>query len=275
MSENLLFTFAASEVNPISRAIIRLTELSTGQPKLKRIYDQYIEDNRPPELFWHDAIERLNLKINVKTNSLGNINKKGRLIIVANHPFGVVDGLIICSLVTKIRNDVKIMTHKVLAQAPAVRHQILPIDFSNTKQSLTNNINTRKLAQKHLEEEGVLIMFPSGEISTAKKIKLKAVEKEWKQYVAKLSLKWQSPVLPIFFEGQNSNVFQLANKIGQTFRYSVMMYELRKKMGKNINVHIGSLINYNIIKSIGGLKEITNYLRKETYKLDPENSNNQ
>ena len=81
MTENLLFTFASNEVNPISRAFIRLTELSTGQPKLKKIYDQYIEDDRPPELFWHDAIKRLNLKIKIKSNDLDTIPKKGRLLV--------------------------------------------------------------------------------------------------------------------------------------------------------------------------------------------------
>ena len=271
MTENLLFTFASSEVNPISRAFIRLTELSTGQPKLKKIYDQYIEDDRPPELFWHDAIKRLNLKIKIKSNDLDTIPKKGRLLIVSNHPFGVIDGLTICSLVTKIRQDVKLMTHKVLAQAPAVRHQILPIDFSNNKPALINNINTRRLAEKHLMNEGVVIMFPSGEIATAKKLKEKALEKEWKLYASKLSLKWNTPVLPMFFEGQNSSIFHIANKIGQTFKYSVLMYELCKKIGSDVNVHIGNLISYNKIKSIGDLKQITKYLYDHTYDLDPDN----
>tara|TARA_Y100000590_G_scaffold286849_1_gene322730 strand:+ start:8728 stop:9555 length:828 start_codon:yes stop_codon:yes gene_type:complete len=271
MTENLLFTFASSEVNPISRAFIRLTELSTGQPKLKKIYDQYIEDDRPPELFWHDAIKRLNLKIKIKSNDLDTIPKKGRLLIVSNHPFGVIDGLTICSLVTKIRQDVKLMTHKVLAQAPAVRHQILPIDFSNNKPALINNINTRRLAEKHLMNEGVVIMFPSGEIATAKKLKEKALEKEWKLYASKLSLKWNTPVLPMFFEGQNSSIFHIANKIGQTFKYSVLMYELCKKIGSDVNVHIGNLISYNKIKSIGDLKQITKYLYDQTYDLDPDN----
>lgn len=271
MTENLLFTFASNEVNPISRAFIRLTELSTGQPKLKKIYDQYIEDDRPPELFWHDAIKRLNLKIKIKSNDLDTIPKKGRLLIVSNHPFGVIDGLTICSLVTKIRQDVKLMTHKVLAQAPAVRHQILPIDFSNNKPALINNINTRRLAEKHLMNEGVVIMFPSGEIATAKKLKEKALEKEWKLYASKLSLKWNTPVLPMFFEGQNSSIFHIANKIGQTFKYSVLMYELCKKIGSDVNVHIGNLISYNKIKSIGDLKQITKYLYDQTYDLDPDN----
>ena len=170
MPENIVFTFASSEVSLISRAIIRLTEFTTGQLKLKKIYDQYIEDNRPPELFWHDAIKRLNLIIRIKSGTLFNIPKNGRLLIVANHPFGIVDGLTICSLITKIRNDLKIMTHKVLAQAPAIKHQILPIDFSNTKNALINNINTRQLAQNHLENEGVVMIFPNGGITTSEKI---------------------------------------------------------------------------------------------------------
>ena len=165
----------------------------------------------------------------------------------------------------------KIMTHSVLAQAEAVKHQVLPIDFSNTKKALINNIKTRRLAEEHLTHGGVLVMFPSGAIATAEKIKQKAVEKEWKQYASKLSLKWNTPVLPIFFEGQNSKVFHIANKINQTFKYSVLMYELCKKMGKNVDVHIGDLIEFKKIKEIGDLKMITNYLYNQTYNLDPEN----
>ena len=70
MKNEIVFSFAASEVGPLSRAFIKLTELSTGQPKLKRIYDNYVKENRPPELFWHDAVERLNLKVSIHSLSL-------------------------------------------------------------------------------------------------------------------------------------------------------------------------------------------------------------
>ena len=270
MSENILFSFAASEVSPISRAFIRLTELSTGQPKLKKIYDKYLLDNRPPELFWNDAIERLKFKLIINTKNNFSIPEKGRLLIVANHAFGVADGLTICSIVTKKRNDVRLLTHRVLSQAPAISHQILPIDFSETKQALINNIMTKRKAQEHLENNGVVIIFPSGEISSKINLKHKAYEKEWKTFASKLALKSKSPVLPIYFEGENSKVFHLANRMGQTFRYSVMMYELQKKIGKEIYVHIGNLIDYETIRGIGDLKKITNHLRKETYRLDPE-----
>ena len=76
--------------------------------------------------------------------------------------------------------------------------------------------------------------------------------------------------MPIYFEGQNSHLFHVANKMGQTFRYSLMMYELKRKIGHSIKVHIGEVIPFENIKNIGDLKEITKYLRKKTYALDPD-----
>ena len=74
----------------------------------------------------------------------------------------------------------------------------------------------------------------------------------------------------MFFEGQNSQLFHLANKIGQTFRYSLMMHELKRKIGDNINVHIGDIISFEKLRNIGDLKEITRFLRNKTYSLDPD-----
>ena len=72
----------------------------------------------------------------------------------------------------------------------------------------------------------------------------------------------------MFFEGQNSQLFHIANKIGQTFRYSLMMYELKRKIGHTINVHIGDIISCEKLREIGDLKEITKFIRGETYALD-------
>ena len=271
MKNNQIFSFAANDVGPLSRLFIRLSELTTGQPKLKKIYDNYLKEERPAEYFWNDAVTRLNLKINIISKNINPIPKYGKLLIVSNHPFGVADGITICSIVTKVRNDVKLLTHEVLSRTPAISHQILPIDFSKSKHALINNIKTKNLAQRQLENGGVVIIFPNGEISSSKKLNQKVIENKWKNFASKLALKSKSPVLPLYFEGQNSKAFHIANKIGQTFRYSLMMYELRKKMGEEINVHIGNLINNKEIKSIGNLKEITDFLHKETYKLDPEN----
>ena len=270
---NIAFTFATSEVNSLGRAFIQITELGTGKLKLKKLYDQYLKENRPPEHFWHDAIDKLQLKVDTHFNSPNPIPKEGRLIIIANHAFGVADGVTMCSLLTKVRQDYKLITHKVLRQAEAVKEKIIPFDFAQTKTALKANIESRKEAEETLNQNGVLLIFPSGAISTKPKIKpkIKAIDSEWKQFTSKLAIRTKSPVLPMFFEGQNSELFHIANKMGQAFRYSLMMYELKRNIGKTIKVHIGDLIPFEKIKKINDLKEITKFLRKKTYELDPDN----
>ena len=168
------------------------------------------------------------------------------------------------------------ITHKVLRQADAVKNKILPIDFNQTKEALLTNIDTRKEAEKVLKNEGVLILFPSGRNGTKKDLKksTKADDGDWKQWVSKWILKTKSPVLPIYFDGQNSQWYHIANKLGLTFRYSLCMYELKRKIGDDIYMYFGSLIKYENLAKIGDIKEITKYLRSTTYSLDPHLKNN-
>ena len=271
INNNIAFTFASSEVSKIGQNFIKLIELFTGKLTLKKLYDEYLLEDNPPENFWDDAIKKLKLNLVPHFHSTLRIPHTGRLIVVANHAFGVVDGVSLCSLISKVRQDYKMLTHKVLRQAEAVKDKIIPIDFSGKRDAIFNNINARKIAENHLNENGVLVIFPSGQIATKSKLskEVKADDGVWKQFTSKLAIKTNSPILPMFFEGQNSELFHIANKIGQTFRYSLMMYELKKKIGETIDVHIGEIITNDQLKEIGNLLEITEYIRKKTYFLDP------
>ena len=267
----IAFTFASSEVSFLSQQFIKIAELLTGKIKLKKLYDQYVIENNPPENFWNDAVKKLkfNLQTNFREGSF--IPKKGRLIVTANHAFGVADGVSLCSVISNKRQDYKIITHKVLRQADAVKDKIIPIDFSLNRKAILANIEARKKAEKVLQNNGVIIIFPSGQIATKKNFKKRttANDGDWKQFVSKLIVKTKSPVLPMYFEGQNSHLYHIANKMGQTFRYSLLMYELTRKIGDTINIHIGSIIPFSIFEKIGDLKEITKYIRQKTYSLDP------
>ena len=220
-------------------------------------------------------IDKLTFNLITNFQDGSYIPKKGKLIVIANHAFGVADGVSICSAISKVRQDYKMVTHKVLRQAEAVKDKILPIDFNENREALLTNINTRKEAKKVLDNEGVIVLFPSGTIATKKNLKknTKADDGEWKQWVSKLVLKTKSPVLPIFFDGQNSQLYHIANKIGQTFRYSLCMYELKRKIGDDIHMYFGSLIPYENLVKIGDIKKITQYLRSTTYSLDPQFNN--
>ena len=136
---------------------------------------------------------------------------------------------------------------------------------------MLSNIKARKEAQEVLLNDGVIVLFPSGQIATKENLKkkTKAHDGEWKQFTSKLAIKTKSPVLPIYFEGQNSQLFHIANKFGLTFKYSLMMYELKRKIGDTINLHVGETIPFTDLKKIGDLIQITEFLRDKTYSLDP------
>ncbi len=267
----IAFTFASSEVNFFSQQFIKIIELLTGKMKLKNLYDQYLLENNPPENFWHDAVKKLQFNLQTFYQEGSFIPKSGRLIIVANHAFGVADGVSLCSVVSSIRQDYKMITHKVLRQADAVKEKIIPIDFSPNRSAILANIDARKEAEKVLQNDGVIVIFPSGKIATKEDLKpnTKANDGDWKQFVSKLIIKTKSPVLPSYFEGQNSQLYHIANKMGQTFRYSLLMHELTRKIGDTINLHFGKIIPYYEFEEIGNLIEITKFIRNKTYSLGP------
>ena len=268
----IAFTFASAEVNYLSQQFIKIIELLTGKLKLKKLYEQYVLEDNPPENFWNDAVKKLKFNLQTNFHEGSFIPEKGRLIVVANHAFGVADGVSLCSIISNIRKDYKIITHKVLRQAEAVKEKIIPIDFSLNREAVLANIEARQEAEKILLNEGVIVIFPSGQIATKKNLKFntKAHDGDWKQFVSKLIIKTKSPVLPSYFEGQNSQLYHIANKMGQTFRYSLLMYELTRKIGDTINLHFGKIIPFSDVEKIGDLIEITKYIRNKTYSLDPK-----
>ena len=265
------FTYASnSEHNFAQRLIIKTIETLTGKRKLEKLYQKYSLDKKHPKNFWTDILQQM--KITVKNQSKNQlfIPKKGSLLIIANHPFGIIDGLILCSLVSKIRDDYKIMTHETLQFLPQLSKYILPIDFSeNNRDAKKLNLETAKKAADHLKSNGVLIIFPSGGVSTAKTLKKDAVDDDWKVFPAKLIHQTKTDVLPIYFDGKNGVLFHLfASKLkNQTLKYSSYIHETRKKIGKQIDIYAGNIIYYNEIKKLNNRAELTDYLKKTTYKL--------
>jgi len=260
-----IFSFADGEMGAIANAVIRSLERFTGQPKIKKLYLDYVNDNRPDELFWQDAVSRLDLKVNLKFEEGAEIPKTGRLLVVANHPFGVIDGLILCSELSKVRQDYQIITHQVLRQAPAVMHQILPIDFDTTEEALKTNMLTRKAAVKQVQDGGALVLFPAGAISHASNIVGKAEDAEWKTFAARLASIEDTTILPVFFEGQNSLSFMLAKKLSQTLGYSLMFREICRRIGTTVDVTVRKPVKTEALKDFDTRNDITAYLRALTY----------
>lgn len=260
-----IFSFANGEMGPVASGFIRAMEKVTGQPKIKKLYFDYVDDERPSELFWTDALERLNISYNLHNEAKAQIPRTGRLLIVANHPFGVIDGLVLCSMLSKIRDDYRIITHQVLRQAPAVMDKILPIDFAETPAALATNLNTRTEAQKFLKSGGAVIVFPAGGISLAPNFIGPAFDVEWKTFAAKLAQQQDTTVIPFFFHGRNSVLYQMARRMSVTLGYSLMFREICKQMNSEVHVTMRAPIQSDALSALTTRQEIIEFLRNRTY----------
>ena len=265
------FSYASkSEHNFAQRLIIKTIESLTGKKKLENLYKNYSVNKLKPITFWSDILKEMEIKVVDKSNNKLFIPEKKPLIVIANHPFGIIDGLILCSLISQFRDDFKIMTHETLQFLPQLEQYILPVDFSGQKKkSKILNIQTAKAAKEHLCNNGVVIIFPSGGVSVAKSLKSEAIDDEWKLFPAKLIHQTGANVLPIYFDGKNGLLFHFfASKIkNQTLKYSAYIHETRKEIGTEISIYTGDLINYKEIEDIKDRFELTNYLKNITYSL--------
>ncbi len=265
------FSYASkSEHNFAQRLIIQTIETFTGKNKLEKLYKNYSINQKDPKTFWTDILNAMQIKIINKSHNNFTVPKSGPLLVIANHPFGIIDGLILCSLVSQFRDDFKIMTHETLQFLPQLEQFILPVDFSGqTKESKILNMQTAKNAKEHLNNSGILIIFPSGGVSVAKSLKSEAVDDSWKLFPAKLIHQTKADILPIYFDGKNGFLFHFfASKLkNQTLKYSTYIHETRKKIGKEICIYSGNLISYSEIENIKDRVELTNLLKKATYDL--------
>lgn len=260
------FSYAAPGDPPLKRFTIRLIERMTGQPRLKRIYRQYRTEGRAGN-FWEQAIERLHLKLIFDPTPLQAWPRRDALVIVCNHPFGVIDGLAICALISRIRSDFRILTNAVLDRAEETRPHLLPVDFSETREAIGVNLKSRAEARAHLARGGCLIVFPAGGVSTTPSIwHARAVDAQWKSFTARLILAAKAAVAPLYFEGQNSRLFQIASHLHQTLRLSLLFKEVHDRIGAEVRMHPGFPIPFSELGALAP-DALMAELRSRTYGL--------
>lgn len=259
----------ASQAHSLPRQLaIRAVEMVSGQPYLKRLYRAYQAEKLPHDRFWSEVIKRLDLHIDLFGADIADIPKTGPLVVVANHPYGVLDGIVICWLVSQIRPDFKILINSVLCRAPEMAAHVLPVDFDETPAALQTNLSSRKLAKEHLDDNGALIVFPSGSISTTPRFfARKAEEIEWAPLVGQLIRKTHAQVLPIYFEGQNSWLFQMASHVSYAMRAALIFHEVRRRVGSRFRGVIGAPLPYEVLEGHLPPKSLAHFLQEHVDEL--------
>lgn len=266
-------SYASYFDHPVKRNVIRAIEKVSGQPKIRKLYEQYLEELKDDTPFFTAAVKLLELNVQFNMSRLADIPKTGPLVVVANHPFGVLDGIVICWLISLARaeDDFKILTNAALDGIPEARPYLLPVNFAETKEALAANLQMRKDAMQLVKSGGCVIVFPSGGVATAPTPFYKtAAEDEWKPFTSNLITRTGAHVTPFFFSGQNSRLFQIASHLSIELRLALVFREVKRRMGTDLKVEIGDTLSQDDLKDAGKRAELMKFLREKTYGLAGE-----
>ena len=249
------------------RILIKTIEALTGRPKIEKLYTEMKKMELTPQSIWKIALEKLKIYPHFDDQQIAKIPKEGPIIFVANHPFGVVDGLLFGLIASQVRDKFGILVNEVLCTEEMFMPYFMPIDFRGTKEAMETIIETKNRALKRLSEGESIAIFPSGGVATARRPFGRAEDLEWKNFVLKLIKNSKSTVVPIYFHGQNSRIFQWASKISQNLRLSLLLHEVRNKMGRHIGISVGDPIPFDDLMKVGKPTEIVNFLHSKTWEM--------
>lgn len=265
--DEVALSYAAAEDSALKQGVIRLVEKLSGQQRAERIYREVKRGLRPDSNVWSEAVRGLAVNVHYDAARLAAVPRSGPLVVVANHPFGVVDGLILCHLVSLVRKDFKVVAMSTLCRVPEVRDYVLPINFAETAEAATISARSRREARALLKEGGCLIIFPGGAVSTSRKPFGPAVDNDWHPFAGRLIMGARAAVLPVHFEGQNSRLFQLVSRFSSTLRISLLVRETLSRIGSDIPVRIGDVLPFEALGPADDPKRLIARLRDLTYAI--------
>ena len=264
-------SYAHSARSRGGRAMIRVLENATGRLRLIRKVRGYAEELAEGRDFWQVMCERYRIRLEVVGGRIKDIPAEGPLVLVANHPYGILDGLMLGRILSQRRaGDFRVLAHKVFRKSPDLERVILPIDFDDTKEAARRNLGTRKEALRYLDHGGAIGIFPGGTVSTSLKPFTRPMDPAWRTFTAKMIARSDAQVVPIYFEGHNSRLFQLASHMHYTLRMGLLIREFRARVGSTVRVVIGRPVPAARLDPLrSDPKAMMEVLRRATYELSP------
>ena len=229
-------SYAYSAQTFSGRTLIKILENVTGRVSLIKRAQGYEKELEGGDSFWNVMFQKFGLSIEILDGAFSSIPKDGPLILIANHPFGILDGLILGYIMSKSRKDFKILAHKIFCKSEELNDVILPISFDYTKEASKLNIQTRRAALDFLTSGGAVGIFPGGTVSTSLTPFSKPMDPRWRSFTAKMITKSDALVVPIFFEGHNSLTFQLAYHINYNIRVGLLIRGFKKKIDSTVKI---------------------------------------
>ncbi len=226
-------SYSGTYTDPKKVYTIRALEWMTGKMKLLRLVRKFERmGTRDGVEFFAQALEVMGIDLVTPPEIVDKIPATGPLIVVANHPHGMVDGMVMAALVGRKRDDFLILTRSLLTGIKEIRQFMLPVPFPHEDNALAESLQMRKKSMDHLKNGGVIILFPAGAVASAPTMLGRAVEKEWNPFTAKMIARSGAAVLPIFFPGQNSRLYLMADRLSATLRQGLLLHEVVHALNK-------------------------------------------
>lgn len=264
---NTELTYSSDKDSFFKKWIITLLEKISGRNELERKYAALKANPPKPELLWTQILIELEIGLDVKAPSVSKIPSEGPLVIIANHPFGVPDGVAMCYLASLFRKKYSILANSVLCTEDLIEPYVLPIDFEESKEAIKNNIESKNEALKRLARGEAIVIFPGGGVSTSKGFFGDVTDLPWKRFVIKLITQTGATVVPAYIEGQNSWLFQFVSQFSLNLRLGLFIRETVRMRGKNLKIHIGNPISAEMVMAKPSRQLALDWLREQLYSI--------
>ena len=236
-------TYANSFDDPWTGFAIRAVEWLTGKLTILRMVNKFekTNENHRGQKFWRGALDIMGIELTTPAEQLANIPMEGPVVVVANHPHGMVDGMIFADLIGRVRLDYRILTRSVLTGLDeAATSFMIPVPFPHDPEAQRKMVEMRTSAMAHLKEGGVVALFPAGVVMSSETWFGPPVEREWSLFTAKMIRKSGAKVVPIFYPGHNSRSYMIANKISAILRQGLLLHEIVRSCNKPMAPVVGA-----------------------------------
>ncbi len=249
-----------------NRWLERLVEKVFGLSTLERLYHELPPSSGQQE-FLQIVLDLFNIRYSVNQPSGGAVPATGAALLVANHPFGGLDGVLLAHHLLQQRADVKFMANYILGRIPELEDLFIGVDPFGGDNAKVANTRPLREALRWLKSGGVLVIFPAGEVSHLYASKRRVTDPEWSPAVARIVRATQTPVIPVCFEGANSVGFQLAGLMHPRLRTMLLPRELLNKEQRTFEMTIGKPIAAKRLASFETDSDLMRFLRLQTYSL--------
>ena len=263
-------SYANENDRRLKRWFIRTMEGIGGRDRYVRLYNRWRHEvvGKSDRVFGQ-MLDLIDVRISVDGEWPPRSIPETPLVIIANHPFGIGDGIAVLSLAEQLGRPFRVLINNELLKVPEMEPYSLPISFEETKEALALNMKTRHEAVRLLKEGVTVVIFPAGGVATARKGFGRAEDLPWKMFPAKLIQSAKASVIPVYFDGQNGRLFHLASKISMTLRVSLLIREFRRLSGTTIHSRIGTMITWDEISAIPDRKDILTRLYNAVFCMAP------